>query len=217
MDLTGLPFVIQDMELEDVPGVSALERRIFTLPWPAKAFEQELLYHRDARFLVLRYVPWFRRRETSPLRPKFWQRLRAEKVDESIIGYGGLWLIIDEAHICTLAVHPDWRGRGLGELLLVALIERAMQMGAEIVTLEVRLGNHVAQSLYLKYGFQKVGRRRRYYSDNREDALIMTIPEITGDAYRERFAALKDALRRRLESESKMSPAHSTPCNLQSL
>jgi len=83
--------------------------------------------------------------------------------------------LVDEAHVCTIAVHPNWRGRGLGELLLISLLDRAIELGARVATLEVRVSNQVAQELYNKYIFQIVSRRKRYYSDN-EDAYIMTTP-----------------------------------------
>src|SRR5262249_2963931 len=111
----------------------------------------------------------------------------------SIIGFAGLWLMVDEAHITTIAVHPDYRGRGLGELELASLIDIAAQIGAKWVTLEVRVSNYIAQNLYRKYGFREAGMRRRYYSDNQEDALIMWTEELSSHAYKERFQALKIA------------------------
>ena len=93
-----------------------------------------------------------------------------------MLGYAGLWLLIDEAHISTIAVAPEWRGRGLGELLLASLLERAISIGADVATLEVRASNLVAQNLYRKYRFTVVGVRKGYYTDNFEDALVMTTP-----------------------------------------
>ena len=120
----------------------------------------------------------------------------------SIIGFAGLWLMVDEAHITTIAVHPDFRGRGLGELELASLIDIAAQIGAKWVTLEVRVSNYVAQNLYRKYGFREAGMRHRYYSDNQEDALIMWTEEISSPSYVEQFQTLKAALFQRLEEES---------------
>jgi ribosomal-protein-alanine N-acetyltransferase len=107
-------------------------------------------------------------------------------------------MIVDEAHISTLAVHPKWRGRGLGELLLVALMEAAMLRGAAVATLEVRVSNEVAQGLYRKHAFVQVGRRKGYYTDNREDALIMTTPRLDEARFTARYAARKERLRERL-------------------
>ena len=119
-----------------------------------------------------------------------------------ILGYGGFWLFLDEAHICTLAVHPDWQGRGLGALLLTSLIEHAIELDAAIVTLEVRASNLMAQKLYRRYGFAQVGLRKRYYSDNSEDALIMTTEPISSSSFQKRFKTLKSSLLRKLASNS---------------
>jgi ribosomal-protein-alanine N-acetyltransferase len=115
-----------------------------------------------------------------------------------VLGYGGFWAIVDEAHISTIAVHPDWRGRGLGAMVLAALIDTAILRGAAEVTLEVRVSNEIAQNLYRRYGFVEVGRRKKYYRDNNEDALIMTAPRVDGPSFLERFADLKAALKHRL-------------------
>jgi ribosomal-protein-alanine N-acetyltransferase len=93
-----------------------------------------------------------------------------------VLGYAGFWLLVDEAHICTIAVHPRWQGRGLGELLLASLLDQSMQLSAGRATLEVRVSNNAALELYLKYGFEIVSRRKRYYTNNNEDAYIMTTP-----------------------------------------
>jgi ribosomal-protein-alanine N-acetyltransferase len=91
----------------------------------------------------------------------------------SVVGYAGLWLMVDEAHITTIAVHPRFQGRGIGELLLLGLTDHAIGIGAKWLTLEVRISNEVAQALYRKYTFKEMGVRKGYYSDNREDALVM--------------------------------------------
>jgi len=109
--------------------------------------------------------------------------------------------MVDEAHISTIASHPDWRRNGVGELLLVAMIESAAEMGAGVVTLEVRASNQGAQSLYRKYGFEQVGLRKRYYSDNNEDALIMSTSRITGAPFVSQFERLKGHLFRRLSRD----------------
>ena len=111
----------------------------------------------------------------------------------SIIGFAGLWLMVDEAHITTIAMHPDYRRLGLGEFMLVSLIDIAYTIGAKWVTLEVRVSNYNAQNLYRKYGFREAGLRHRYYSDNQEDALIMWTDEINSPAYKQKFQELKAA------------------------
>ena len=146
-----------------------VERSSFPVPWPANAFRHELTQNRNARYVVARE-------------------------DERIVGYGGLWLMVDEAHITTFAVHPDARRRRVGERLLQRLFEIATDMGAEWLTLEVRASNLAAQRLYEKYGFRRTGVRRRYYSDNNEDALIMSTERIRDRSMRDHLAELKRAL-----------------------
>jgi ribosomal-protein-alanine N-acetyltransferase len=102
-----------------------------------------------------------------------------------------MWLMVDEAHVTTFAVLPGWRRRGVGGRLMLELMHVALQLNAHIVTLEVRLSNHAARALYGKFGFRPVGIRPRYYSDNNEDALIMTTPPIASDEMRERLAQLE--------------------------
>ncbi len=117
-----------------------------------------------------------------------------------ILGYSGFWLMVGEAHISTIAVQPNWRRRGIGELLLVAMLDRAMELEAEMATLEVRVSNVTAQNLYRKYGFRQVGLRRRYYRDSGEDALIMSTERLTSAAFQSHFQQLKRALREKLAS-----------------
>jgi ribosomal-protein-alanine N-acetyltransferase len=100
------------------------------------------------------------------------------------VGYAGIWVMTDEAHVTTIASHPDVRGKGVGELLLLALIHRAIEVGARWMTLEVRASNSVAQNLYRKYTFKEMGVRRRYYSDNGEDALVMWTDALDSDTFR---------------------------------
>ncbi|MBC7235412.1 MAG: ribosomal protein S18-alanine N-acetyltransferase [Chloroflexi bacterium] len=195
------------MAKRDIPTVSQIEREVFSLPWSSTAFRYEIERANTACYLVLRYTPWMiDEEETSWLAPVR-RVLRRPAFDPSLLGYGGCWFMVDEAHISTLAVRPAWRGRGLGELLLVSLIEEAYRHQVNLVTLEVRVGNLVAQNLYAKYGFRQVGRRKAYYSDNREDAYIMTTDPIASPAYRRQFDTLRDALRRRLLAQPNDPPA----------
>lgn len=117
------------------------------------------------------------------------------RVDGEVAGYAGYWLILEEAHITTIAVHPMYQRKHLGERMLLALIEDAASHAAKWVTLEVRVSNVGAQKLYEKYGFQGLGRRRGYYQDDGEDALVMWTENIWDDEYRDRL----DELRRQLE------------------
>ena len=149
------PLVIEPMLLTDVPTVHEIELLSFSTPWPAHAFEQELTGNRMARYLVAR-------------------------AGERVVGFGGIWLMVDEAHITTFGVHPEWRRRGVGRQLLLALAQLSVEMRAARMTLEVRAGNHAAQELYRRFGFIVAGRRARYYTDDGEDALVMTTPALAG-------------------------------------
>ena len=153
------PLVVEPMRMADVPTVHEIERLSFSTPWPAHAFEQELTGNRMARYLVAR-------------------------AGEQVVGFGGIWLMVDEAHITTFGVHPEWRRRGVGRQLLIALVELSEQMRASRMTLEVRAGNEAAQELYRRFGFIVAGRRARYYTDDGEDALIMTTPALAGPRMR---------------------------------
>jgi ribosomal-protein-alanine N-acetyltransferase len=189
-DDPDLPYVITLMQASDLRQVMAIERRAFSSPWPVSAYHHELSQNDLSTYLVLRHRDG---REESGV----WSRLVGGG-GTPVLGYGGFWMIVDEAHISTLAVHPEWRGRGLGELILVALIEAARLRGADVATLEVRVSNLVAQALYRKHDFARVGRRKAYYNDNREDAFIMTTPSLGDRRYAARYAARKERLRERL-------------------
>ena len=153
-------WVVVLMEERDIPQVIGIDRRAFANPWSAESYQYELTENRAAHFLVaVAATPG---------------GAAAAGVERPVAGYAGYWLVVDEAHIATLAVHPDWRRHGLGEQLLVALLHQARGLGAVLATLEVRLGNCAARHLYSKYGFEEVGRRKGYYRDNGEDALLLT-------------------------------------------
>jgi len=169
--------VIQPMVVEDLPTVHDIERRSFSTPWPPHAYRTEIETNRLATYLVVR-------------------------VEEVVVGYAGMWLMVDEAHITTFAVDPGWRRRGIGERLLLALLDLAIGRHAREATLEVRLSNLPARRLYEKYGFRPVGLRPNYYSDNGEDALIMTTDHLVGGAMKARLEELRQAL----EATSDLEP-----------
>jgi [ribosomal protein S18]-alanine N-acetyltransferase len=193
---SALPCVAQWMRLSDIERVMPIEQASFPAPWPASAYRYELTQNDLSYYLVVR-EQGPEEKERGAIGP----RLSHPAQSTRILGYGGFWLILDEAHISTIAVHPDWRGRGLGEMVLVALVEAAILCGAGEITLEVRVSNAVAQNLYLKYGFVQVGIRKRYYQDNNEDALIMTTPRVDDAAFRSRYDECKRTLRERLEDK----------------
>jgi len=200
--------LVEAMDLADIPEVLEVDRLSYSLPWPASAYRREILHNRNARYFVLRQIPEGRPVPVprEPSRPRFplgflFRPQRNEEDRQStgqIAGYAGMWLMIDEAHITTIAVRPEWRGKKLGELLLATLLEAAQDMGAHRLTLEVRMSNDVAQRLYRKYGFETEGLRPRYYSDNNEDAYIMTTSDIRDEQYRRRFEEHVTELQKRL-------------------
>lgn len=207
-------YVVERMTMADIPRVTEIEKLAYSSPWPTSAYRRELQENRWAHYIVARdtlvhaegepvTVPSESPRRIFPLSLLPSRPASAPQRHDlaSIIGFAGLWLMVDEAHVTTIAVHPDYRGRGVGELMLSSLIDIAYDIGAHVVTLEVRVSNHVAQNLYRKYGFYEAGVRRRYYSDNHEDALIMWTPEIRGQTYRDQFQRLKAALAARQQSD----------------
>ena len=158
------PLVVGPMRMADVAAVLEIERLSFSSPWPAFAFEQELTANRLAHYRVAR-------------------------LGDRVVAFGGIWLMVEEAHITTFGVHPDVRRRGIGRRLLLQLAEVALDLGSARMTLEVRVSNEPAQRLYRSFGFSVTGRRVAYYSDDGEDALVMTTPDLTGPAMRAVLAA----------------------------
>lgn len=196
-----LPFIIEPMTLDDIPAVVAIERASYSMTWPTRAFDYELRYNSLAHYYVLRTTLAHPPGKTSldlTLPDTLSDHWSLVTDQSSLIGLAGFWLIADEAHISTIAVHPGWRGLGLGEWLLLALLEAGLGLGAETATLEVRPSNQPALALYQKYGFAEVGRRLRYYSDNDEDALIYTTPPLASPDYQAMLAQRKIALFERL-------------------
>ncbi len=200
--------------MSDVPRVIEIERLAYPSTWPPSAYRKELQDNRWAHYIVLRDRRIVEERATEPVqeyeRPRriFPLSLLPSRQTmtmstpglASIVGFAGLWLMVDEAHITTIAMHPNYRRKGLGEFMLLSLIDIAYAISAKWVTLEVRVSNYSAQNLYRKYGFREAGLRHRYYSDNQEDALIMWTEEIHSLAYRQRFQDLKVALLAKLEA-----------------
>jgi ribosomal-protein-alanine N-acetyltransferase len=149
------PFQIQPMRLSDIDAVLEIDRVSFPTPSKARLFQYELTHNTLAHYQVLTVLE--------------------SGLSQKLIGYSGYWMMGGELHISTLAVCPSWRGRGLGEILLLNVLFMANEQAAQLATLEVRHSNLVAQALYRKYNFEVVGVRRRYYSDNDEDAVLMTV------------------------------------------
>ncbi|MBA3531008.1 MAG: ribosomal protein S18-alanine N-acetyltransferase [Ardenticatenales bacterium] len=183
MSVKDLPYLVDSMTLNDLDAVMEIETVVHSAPWPASAYRHELEQNNLAHYIVVMPAPQ-QAQVPAGIRGRLRAWLHRPRRGRPILGYGGFWLMVGEAHISTIAVDPEWRGMGLGELLLLDLIERALDLEAEMVTLEVRISNVAAQNLYLKYQFENVGRRKRYYRDNNEDAYIMTASEVLSADYR---------------------------------
>ncbi len=186
--------VVEPMHAVDIPAVMAIEREAFPTPWPEHAYNYELYQNKLAHYYVIRSRN--NRIGDTGARPKSWRERVIRR--PAVWAYGGFWLLVDEAHISTLATRRDKRKLGLGQLMLITLIDEAEKQGAALATLEVRESNLAAQSLYRKYGFEVVGQRPGYYPDNRETALIMTTPSLFDEDYRQLLERNRSELRQRL-------------------
>jgi ribosomal-protein-alanine N-acetyltransferase len=157
---------IERMTAADIAAVTRIERASFSTVWPSEAFYNELSTNKLAHYFVGRF-------------------------GDRVVGYGGIWVILEDSHITTVAVDPEFRGRRFGEVLLLRLIDEAIERGAAWMTLEVRESNTVAQKLYRKYGFTTVTMRTGYYSDDNESALIMWAGSLKSELYRNRLRVLR--------------------------
>jgi ribosomal-protein-alanine N-acetyltransferase len=145
-----MEITFRQMTLDDIDDVLKIEHASFSIPWSRESFYNELVHNNYSNYIVMEW-------------------------NGQVIGYCGMWLVIDEAHITNVAVLPEFRGKKLGEALMRKAMETAKELGAKTMTLEVRVSNHVAQSLYRKLGFLNGGIRKQYYTDNQEDALVMWV------------------------------------------
>jgi len=201
-------YIVRGMQDKDIPQALEIDREAFPTQWPRPSytsFKQELR-NRLACYIVVA-GPIEKQITTSVSdnkgllskllhlfdQDRFFGEDTASRSKEHIIGIAGFWIMVDEAHITTLATRNDFRRQGIGERLLIKIIEMAVQMHANVVTLEARVSNKQAQALYEKYGFQKVGVRRAYYTDNGEDAVIMTTDSLASSAFQSQFQQLKQA------------------------
>lgn len=147
---------IRKMMVEDVPAVVDLDQKSFSLPWPERSFRFELTDNPASRCWVA-------------------------DLDGRIVGMIVVWLIVDEAHVATVATHPEYRRRGIGKRLLSHALQSLIHEGARSSFLEVRESNIPAQELYRKFGYEQTGRRRRYYKDNDEDAILMNLDSLKAE------------------------------------
>lgn len=158
------------MSQEDVPQVTEIDREAFPTLWPPANYQREL------KNGLAHYIVAF-----------------DEGAGHHIMGFAGLWMLVDEAHITNIAVREKHRRQGIGEALLIGIIELAVELGANLIALEVRASNTEAQKLYARYGFVRVRLRRGYYTDNREDAVLMSVEDVKSAEVRKKLEQLKRA------------------------
>ncbi|MFC2023815.1 ribosomal protein S18-alanine N-acetyltransferase [Chloroflexota bacterium] len=196
-------YVVEPMVLSDLEQIMAIEQVAFSAPWSVRAYRFEITENVNSTMLVVRSSP----------RPWRGWALRLVRLGLArpgpVLGYAGCWHLVDEIHVSTIAVHHEWRQYGLGEVLLLTLLDRGTQLKARRATLEVRVTNLAAQGLYAKYGFEIVSRQRRYYADDNEDAYIMATPPFDENQFQKKLRRRRAQLQRRLNFKA-MLPAHST-------
>jgi len=192
------------MRKEDIPQVAEIDREAFPTLWPP------INYHRELENRLAHYIVACEEEErVEPPQPevipqkgfsglvarlrRFFGNEPPPPARQYIFGFAGLWMMAGEAHITNLAVWEKHRRQGIGEALLIALIDLAIELDASLLTLEVRASNTAAQSLYSKYGFTQVGVRRGYYTDNREDGILMSLEDITSASVQANLQRLKQA------------------------
>jgi ribosomal-protein-alanine N-acetyltransferase len=202
--MRGIYYVIRPMDYEDIPQVAQIDREAFPGEW---VFRSQSAYKQDLNNPSVRYIVACNKRDVSEpegqemQKPPWFKRLfsyeRHLNVPENIVGFSGFWMMMKEAHIIAIGVRDGYRRLGIGEGLLIATIELAQVLNANVVTLEVRASNEIAQALYKKYGFRVVGRRTRYYSSDGEDAIIMSTDNIGSLSFQASLQELKKAYAQR--------------------
>lgn len=206
-DPQTMSYAVRPMDERDMAQSAEIERDAFPSLFPPTAFRREL------RNKIARYLVASRNDDngsdsaptdgpSSEAKSRFnrlasniWRRRNSawQPGQEFVAGFVGIWYMVDEAHIVSIGVRNEFRGFGIGELMLIAAIEQATQLESRVVTLEVRVSNYVAHNLYKKFGFSERGIRKGYYTDNREDALIMTTDPVQSPEFSQRFGELVQA------------------------
>lgn len=194
----AMSMTLRYMQLSDIHQVAWIDASCFEPPWSRDSYAFEINESTVSHMVVLdRHpeLPPATQRQNgwlSQLSGMLGVDRQAVNGRGNIVGYGGLWKIEGEAHISTIATHPNCRGNGFGEILLAGMFGKALRLNADFIVLEVRVSNAIAQSLYQKYGFSRFGRRRNYYRNNNEDAWEMRVS--LDKATRRRFTRLYDEL-----------------------
>jgi len=196
--MPGIYYVIRPMKYEDILEVARIDREAFPGEW---VFRSQSAYKQDLDNPSIRYIVACKNRDTSESGGQAMQKLpwpkrlfnyqRHLNTSENIVGFSGFWMMMKEAHIIAIGVRNGYRRLGIGEGLLIATIELAQMLNSNVVTLEVRASNEIAQELYKKYGFRVVGRRLRYYSSDGEDAIIMSTDNIASMSFQASLQQLK--------------------------
>jgi ribosomal-protein-alanine N-acetyltransferase len=202
-------YTIRLTEDRDIRQIAEIDREAFS---EEQLFRSYASYHREIHNPLARYIvacteeeheldtnrqimpepPWYKR-----LFSRNYHNVQYTTSEQYVFGFAGFWITPDEAHITALGVRNNYRRSGIGERLLISLIDLATQLSVRTITLEVRASNKAAQALYQKYGFRTVGRRPRYYSNNREDAVLMSTNTITSASFQAHFQELKEAHQQR--------------------
>lgn len=205
-----MSYHIRLMRKEDVTQINEIDREAFPTQWPPPNYQREL-QNKLARLIVAcdeaktveePVVVTPPERGISRLASRVMELLNADRLfgqrrpptsNQHVLGFAGIWVMADEAHLTNIAVRNRYHRQGIGERLLISMIDAAKEMRANTVTLEVRVSNTIAQSLYHKYDFTQTGVRSGYYTDNREDGVLMSTSSITSASYQERLQQLKQA------------------------
>ncbi len=198
-------YKVRLMRREDIDQVVEIDKEAFPTQWPPTNYRNELL-NRLAHYIVVSEVSNIPESKPQPLKQGFFSRLlvrftgnrkQAGSNEEFIVGFAGCWVMADETHITEIAVRGPYRRQGIGQLMLITLIEMGIELKANLATLEVRVSNTGAQKLYEKMDFEQVGMRKAYYTDNHEDALIMTNFKIKSPEFQSKVYQIKQDLTKR--------------------
>lgn len=211
-----IAYFIRPIRDEDIPQVSELDHESFP---GERLFRSYTSYKQEVHNSLAHYIVACIKSEVNlqseqenPIKISWGRRLFGYRqlmltrkwhnhtyIREYIVGFAGLWAMLNEVHIIAIAVRNDYRQMGIGERLLISIIEMASQLDANVITLEVRVSNKIAQALYKKYGFQIVGTHSKYYSNNDEDATLMSTGDITSDQFQSCFRQLKETHKQKRE------------------
>ena len=209
-----MPYYVRMMRGEDINQVTEIDRKVFPSMWPPPNYKREL-ENRLAHYIVAceegkpveetakeafvdkGFASWAYKVRRLFNYDRFFGSSVSGSGNEYIVGFAGFWTMVDEAHIICLAVREEYQRRGIGELLLISVIDLVRELNARLISLEVRASNKAAQSLYRKYNFNQVGLRTGYYTDNREDGVMMTADNIASTSFQQRLKQLKQSYSRK--------------------